>query len=499
MSDLDARRSLERNAIEEGPMPTDRLSALDASFLAAESPTAHMHVGWAAVFDPPAEGARPSFEALREHVARRLARSRRYRQRLKGVPFGVHDPVWVDDQQFDLDHHVVRSDASQLSEVVDQAMSAPLVRSRPLWELWIAPRLSDDRVGVVGKAHHCMVDGLAAVELAALLLDPEEHPGLIDPGSWEPHPPPGWVSLLAHALADRAREQLELLRWPALALSSPVRLAELLGDTRRAASALAHAFATAAPRTSLNEPISSLRHLAMVARPLAELREIKDRHETTINDVVLAASAGAVGRFLEDRGEPPVALKAMVPVSVRGSEDGSLLGNKIAFIFVRLPCDERDPVRRLIAINRVTRERKQAGEQHGADAVLSIVSHTPHLVQRALTRLVTSPSTFNLVVSNIPGPRAPLYMHGCRLAEAYPVVPLADRHTVSIGVTTVTDRACFGLYADPRSLPDADLLAHDLDREIDELLIRSTGDNQPASKPRSRRPLATAPRATRDV
>src|SRR5207248_2579572 len=122
-----------------------------------------------------------------------------------------------------------------------------------------------------------------------------------------------------------------------------------------------------------------------------------------------AVCAGAVRNFLRDHGEPSIALKAMVPVSVRGGGDGSLLGNRIVFMFMQLPCDEPDPVHRLHGINRLTRELKEAGEARGADVVLGMVSHTPRFVQRALTQLVSSPRTFNLVVSNIPGPAVPMY------------------------------------------------------------------------------------------
>jgi diacylglycerol O-acyltransferase len=470
-------------------MPSDRLSALDASFLAAESPSAHMHVGWAAVFDPPSDAAGPSFEALREHIARRLSRSRRYRQRLAPVPFGVHDPVWVDDDRFDLDRHVLDAGGSDLREVVDAAMSRPLDCSRPLWELWIAPRLADGRLGVVGKAHHCMVDGLAAVELAALLLDPTPRPEPIEPAPWRPEPAPGPLSRLALGLLDRTREQLELVRWEGRLVSSPQRLALLAADAQGCALALARAFATTAPRSVFNKPISPLRHLAMVSRPIEELRAIKQHYGTTINDVVLAVSAGAVRRFLQDHGEPPVRLKTMVPVNVRDEDGSGELGNRIVFMFIPLPCDEPDPVRRLRQISAMTRERKRSGEPQAAETVFNAVAHAPHTLQRAMARLIASPRTFNLVVSNIPGPNVPLYMHGCRLAEAYPVVPLADRHALSIGVTTVLGRACFGLYADRRSLPDSDLLARELDREVAELLRRSRGDGHPRPRPRSRRPV----------
>jgi hypothetical protein len=160
-------------------------------------------------------------------------------------------------------------------------------------------------------------------------------------------------------------------------------------------------------------------------------------------------------------------------------------------MFMHLPCDQPDPLLRLIEINRVTQQRKRSGEPRGAQAVFDIVSHTPHTVQRALTRMIASPRTFNLVVSNIPGPTVPLYMHGCRLVEAYPVVPLAEHHALSVGVTTVGQRACFGLYADRRSLPEADAIAHALDREIEELLRLSGGVRNTARRRSSSRRAAT--------
>jgi WS/DGAT/MGAT family acyltransferase len=449
-----------------------------------------MHVGWAAVFEAPADGARPSFEDLRAHIAIRLGRARRYRQRLASVPFGVHDPMWVDDDRFDLDQHVYEARSGQLQEVVDLAMSTPLVRSRPLWELWIAPRLADGRIGVVGKAHHCMVDGLAAVELAALLLDPAVDPDPIEPVRWEARPAPGSASLLLRGAIDRVRGELRLLRLPQRIVTSPRRVIDLIDDARRGAVALAHTFGSSAPASVFNQPTSALRHLAMAKRPLDDLRAIKQRHGTTINDVVLAASAGAVRRFLQDRGEPPVQLKAMVPVSVRASGGGEELGNRIAFTFMKLPCHEPDPVSRLAQINRITRDRKRAGEPRGADAVLSAAAYAPPVVQHALARLVSSPRTFNLVVSNIPGPAAALYMHGCKLSEAYPVVPLADRHAVSIGFTTVAGQACFGIYADRRSLPDSDLLAQELDEAIEELLADSDVDRGHSTPPVPGEPLA---------
>jgi hypothetical protein len=171
--------------------------------------------------------------------------------------------------------------------------------------------------------------------------------------------------------------------------------------------------------------------------------------------------------YLIRRGDEPVALKVMVPVSVRGADDS--LGNHISFVFAELPCDEPDPLGRLYKVHDAMSRRKQGGEPHGADLVLKAAARTPVTVQQTLSRFVASPRTFNLVVSNIPGPAVPMYMLGCPLQATYPVVPLSEHHAVSVGMTTVQDQACFGVYADRERLPDVDMLAHDIDRAITEL------------------------------
>jgi WS/DGAT/MGAT family acyltransferase len=254
---------------------------------------------------------------------------------------------------------------------------------------------------------------------------------------------------------------------PARVVSAPGRA---LADARRVVAALAHTGAPARPHGLLNEPISPLRHLGTVARDLDDLRTIKKRFGVSVNDVVLAACAGAMRRFLLGRGEDPPPLKAMVPVNVRpeGSEDH--LGNRISFVFLPLPCDDPDPVGRLMTVHAAMRRRKTGGDPRGAETMLDALGLAPQLVQRAAARVVSSPRAFNLVVSNVPGPPVPLYMRGCRMVEAYPVVPLADRHALSIGFTSLAGRGCFGLYADRRALPDVDALGREIEREIDGLL-----------------------------
>lgn len=449
-----------------------RLSALDASFLAVETPTAHMHVGWVAVFSAPPGEQLPGFPALREHIERRLVRAPRYRQMLAPVPLGVHPPEWVDDQDFSVDRHVYWA-PGRLREVVGEVMSMPLRRDRPLWEMWICENPSQREFAIVGKAHHCMVDGIAAVELGSLLLDTTPDPPTDERVIWSTAPPLSRTELLGRAVRDLLAQQVSLLSSPLSAVRAPSHAARQAATaTLRVGRALAHSLRVA-PSSVVNRDLSTRRRLGWAERPLEDLRTVKRAYGTTVNDVMLAAVAGGMRAYLLRHGEHPSALKAMVPVNIRTPEDA--LGNRISFVFVELPCEEPYPLKRLHRVHATMEQRKREGDPEGTDLALKAAEHTPPIVQHAISRILASPRTFNLVVSNIPGPAQPLYMLGCPLRSTYPIVPLADRHAVSVGMTTVCNRACFGVYADPEVLPDSDALARDIDREIDELLAVALG------------------------
>jgi WS/DGAT/MGAT family acyltransferase len=477
-------------------MSLQRLSALDASFLAVESPSAHMHVGWAATFAAPEHGHRPGFGELFAHIAGRLGRAPRYRQRVAPDALGLHAPLWVDAEDFDPAEHIHDSAAERLEDLADAVLSEPLRRDRPLWEFWIAPELADGRIGLVGKVHHCMVDGLAAVELGMLLLDFEPEPSAVEADEWLPAPAPHALELVARGAWDRTREPLGLLKAPLELARAPLALPRFALRTGRA---LAGAVLPVAPPSLLNAPSSPDRHLATARRPLDELRAIKNHHGVTVNDVLLAAVAGALRLHAERREERPRDLKAMVPVNVRSDAVGEL-GNRITFMFVELPASSPDPLDRLWRVSDATRTRKEAGVPEDADAAMQALSYAPRTLQKAAAHALASPRVYNLVVSNIPGPRMPMYLRGCRLREAYPVVPLSDRHALSIGMTTIGADACFGLYADPETLPDSDLLALDLHAALDEL--RATMEPWPTPRrpasgsatrfPSSRSPIPTA-------
>jgi len=453
----------------------ERLSALDASFLAVESETTPMDVGWVATFDPPREGARPGFAELFGHLAGRLDLAPRYRQRLADVPLGIHDPVWVDDVDFDPARHLLRAEGEDLDSFVDSIFSSPLARDRPPWEMWIADSLPDGRLALVGKMHHCMVDGTAVAELGRLLLDSkpdaagEASDGEGD-GGWSPAPTPSGAERLAQGLLDRAADAGALALAPLRLTSSPTRVRALPGAAGRAGRTLAHTLLPPAPSSPLNRPGSAERRHVRISRPADELRMLRRRFGVAPNDVVLAACAGALRRFSQRRGEEPQRLKAMVPADVRSPTDPAGSGNRISFVFLELPCEEPDPVVRLKSIHRTTAQRERDGDAEDLDAAFGALAVTPGPIQRVLAHAFAHPRLFNLTISTLAGPATPRYLCGCRLREVHSAVPLAGRHALSIGVVTVAGQACFAIYADTLTLPDADALAGDLDDALDELL-----------------------------
>lgn len=453
-------------------MAAERLSSLDASFLAVEGPSTPMHVGWVALFDPPQDAPRPGFDEVFEHIAGRLGGAPRYRQRLAEVPLGVHEPVWVDDADFDVSAHLLHADGEDLTALVDGVLSSHLARDRPLWEIWIADSLPGESLALIGKMHHCMVDGMAVADLGKRLLDakPDASDGGGQAAGSSPARAPSPGERLARGLVDRAADGAALALAPLRLASSPSRLRGLPGAVDRSARTVAHTLLPPAPGSLFNRTGSAERHHVRLTFAVDDLRTLRRRFDVTPNDVVLAICAGALRRFAERRGEEPRPLKVMVPADVRSDADAAGSGNRISFLFIELPCDEPDPVVRLKHINRATAQRERDGEAEELDAVLRALGRTPGPVQWALAQAFAHPRLFNLTISTMPGPAAPRYLRGCRLREAYSAVPLTGGHALSIGVVTVAGRVCFSIYSDAVGLPDADLLGSDLDHSLDELL-----------------------------
>ena len=467
-----------------------RLTSLDGSFLRLETQNAHMHVAWSGLFDPHPELPRPSIEALREKVAARLDRAPRFRQRLAFPPLRLAEPSWVDDPGFDVSDHVTAlSDPgtaltlARFGQLTDAVLSEPLDRARPLWQVLLVPRLDDGRTGLIFKMHHALVDGRSAVELALLLFDLTPDPGPEPPSAWTPAPPPSAARLALDAFASSTLEPLRAARGFGRRAAQPGE-AGITGTLRRAALAFEQDLLRAAPRSYLNERIGPRRVLVRHRARMSDVVAAKRRSGATVNDVCLAAVSGTLRTLARLRGETPRPLKAMVPVSVRADGERQDLGNRITFVFIQLPVATRSPAGRLAQVRRETAAFKQSGRPAGTGAVLGALGLLPDPVKNRAARLASSARVFNLTVSNIPGPRFPVYMLGAKLSEAYPVVPIAEEHSLSIGMFSYLDHMFFGLYADPDTLPEV----HELPRVLD-------GEVRALAMPRRRRRRSTAPLA----
>ncbi|HEU4675317.1 MAG TPA: wax ester/triacylglycerol synthase family O-acyltransferase [Motilibacteraceae bacterium] len=474
---------------EVNPPVADRLSPLDASFLYLESPTTAMHVGSVGVFDPPPGGL--DFHALQDLVADRIAFVPRYRQRVRQVPGRLANPVWVDDEDFDITYHVRRSalprpgTRAQLEEFVARIQSRRLDRTRPLWELYVVEGLEDGRWAMVTKTHQAMVDGVHAVDIGQVVLDADPEPTDAPPGSWQPAPEPSDLELVAGAVAE--------------ALGRPSAVVETLrtglGDvrssaTRAAGSALriARVAARSAPTSPLNAPIGEARRFVTVDTSLDDYRRVRKAHGSSVNDVVLATVTGALRAWLMTRGESvkgASTVRALVPVSVRHGEapapgdgwadaqsGGFDVGNRLSAVVVDLPIGEPSPVMRLHQVAYQMRAHSESGQAVAADTLAGVAGFAPPTLHGLAARVANGLSArlFNLVVTNVPGPQVPLYAGGARMVSAYPVTPLAAGQAVAVALTSYDGGVFYGLNADRDAMPDVAVLGQCLLDALAELV-----------------------------
>ena len=452
---------------------TERLSASDMSSLLAERGPIHVHVGATMVF----EGKPPAFEDLLEHVERRLALVPRFRQRITPIRFNLDNPVWADDPRFDLRWHVRRAalpspgGMGELREFVGRIMSEPLDFTRPLWQLYLVEGLDRKRFALVPKTHHALVDGVAAVDVGTIVLDPNKDGTEMELPSerWEPdEPSPEMLFIRAasrritNPLGAARKAAREALTMPRSTASRLVKMTE--GFARLAASG------PTAPRTFLNVEIGRDRRVAYVDSKLDDLKAMRAGTEATVNDVILSVSTGALRRCFERRGERvPKSIVALVPMSVRRPDENLELGNRIATLLVSLPLSETDPRRRLERIHAETDRLKRSEQAKAASLIIEATGWTPPTINRILAGAINRPLNFNLVISNVPGPQVPFYLLGRRLDAIYPFVPLSPQnHALSIGVLSYDGSVCFGLAGDRDVMKDIDEFAADVEAALAE-------------------------------
>jgi diacylglycerol O-acyltransferase / wax synthase len=479
-----------------------RLSPLDGSFLRAETRNAPMHVAWAGLFEPPAERGAIGLAELRAAIEARLPRVPRFRQRLAFPPPGFGEPFWVDDPDFDVRQHVTAltepGEAVTLASfgtLTDALLSEPLDRSRPLWHIYLVPRMEDGRAGLVGKMHHAMVDGVSVVEIGLLLFDTAGDAG--GAPAWSPPPAPGKAQLAVEAVASSASWSLRAARATASLGVRPRRGAAVAAEslTRALTAVREDLLRPAAPSSRLNSAIGPERTLVRHSQPLERLREVRRAAGVKLNDVCLAVVSGALRILAEQGGREPVPIKAMIPVNVRGDDEPASAGNRISFVFVELPLDAADPRERLDRVHRETMAFKRSGRPAGAETVMRALGWLPGPLKDRAARLAGSARVFNVTVSNIPGPGERVAMLGAPLVEAYPVVPLSEDHALSIGMFSYAGRLFYGLYADPGALPEVADLPAALDASLLSLRHAHGAAGRGPLPPRDRPPLVGRARA----
>jgi len=464
-------------------MNSEPLSGADIASLHAEQGAIHVHVGGTAIF----EGKPPEYEDFLAHVEQRLNLIPRFRQRVRHLPGKVGRPVWEDDPDFDLRRHVRHSalpdpgSDEQLKDLVGRIMSEPLDQDRPLWQIYLIANLNGKRFAAVSKTHHALVDGIAAVDVGAVILDPD--PKGTDLGlpsePWTPNTSRTDQMILQRVVGARERF-LGLSRETASRLT-PYGAASTTMEAGRTARGFLELARNSDPvkPTFLNEEIGRDRRVAFGKTSLEAVKEAGRRCEATVNDVILSVSTGALRRYFELRGEPvPSEFVGLVPMSIRRPEDDQL-GNRMTTLLVPLPLGKRDARRRLEIIRDTTAKLKASEGARAASLIIEASGWVPPTVNRLLGQMnsALAPVTgvmpqrlpWNLVISNVPGPPMPVYLLGRRLQAVHPFVALSpQKRALSIGVISYDGNMMFGLVGDRDRLPDLDRMSEFLDAALDE-------------------------------
>jgi len=451
---------------------SEPLSPADLSAVQAERGPVHMHVGGICVF----EGL-VSRDAVVRRLRERLHLIPRYTMRLEGAPLGLANPVWVQDEAFDAERHVRRAALpspggdAELCEQAGQILSERLDRDRPLWQLTVVEGLAGGRSAIVAKMHHALVDGLAAVDVSTVILDPTPEGLEIPPPPARPESPERRSALRLDGLARIAAAQLDLPR--KLVREAAGRTADPRTYARQARSAAGVVGELArvrpqAPDTRLNSGIGRERRVALARCSLDRVKAVRHAAGATVNDVLLAAVSLMLSEFLG--ADAPGHAVALVPVSVRTDDDSGELGNRISTVFVDLPLTG-EPLERVRAINRVTTAAKGSAQVRAGALIVGATGLAPPIVSSLAVRAMSGPRLFNLVVSNVPGPQQTFYLDGVPLREVFPAVPLNPRNqALSIGAVSYDGTVGFGLLADRNAVPDVADAAAGLERAVERLL-----------------------------
>jgi diacylglycerol O-acyltransferase len=466
----------------------DRLSGVDASFLLQEGRSTHMHIGGVATFQGPA----PSYEEFLDHIRSRLPLVPRYRQKVVEPPLRTGRPLWVDDPSFNLSYHVRHTalprpgGEHQLMALASRIFSQRLDRTKPLWELWLVEGYDEGRFALISKTHHCMVDGVAGVDLMSMLFDVTDVPREVeDGGDWQPGPEPTGAQLLAEGLKGLVDASGELVGEAVGAVINPRRAVGRLREMAEGVGEVAWAAVNPPPPTPLTNEIGPHRRFAAVRSSLADFKAVKNAFGGTVNDVVLAVVAGALARFLRSRGirTEGLELRALVPVSVRTGTEQGAMGNRLTQIMCPLPVYISDPVARLHFVRETMAGLKESKQALGARTIAGMEDFAPPTILAQASRLHFSSRMYTLLVTNVPGPQLPLYVLGRRLEDVVPVPFLGGNRSLAVAIMSYDGAMDVGLLGDYDALPDLDVLAEELEAALTELLTLARQERSSRGEP----------------
>jgi len=459
----------------------DRLNALDETFLYLESAETPMQLGAVAVFERESlygPDGRFRLDDVRALVSSRLALIPRFRRTVAHVPFGLGRPVWVDDQDFDVSRHVklttlpAPGTRQQLITLAERLNAQVIDREHPLWEVWFVEGLDrGERIGLLYKSHHTLTDGISLVDIATALLDFGLEPTVIDSPQWHPEPAPEPARLMFDSLCEGLRMPVELASAARRGMRAPRAALERVTQV---AQSIATLFQNApiAPTLSINASIGRGRRVSTVRIPLDVVDRVRKLCDCTVNDAILAGVGGAVARLLEKRDElfEGLTIKVFCPVSMRGDEQRAQLGNRISAMFVPLAVGEPDPLIRLEAVRDATANLKKREQALGVSTIVGLADYAAPKVLALVARAAHSQRFANLMVTNIPGPSAPLYCLGAKMLEAYPLVPLSQNLTINVAVVSYCEHLHFGIIGHDDAAPDLELLAGGIEDTFEDLL-----------------------------
>lgn len=502
-------------------MTFELLRPQDATLLHAQDPRAPLQIGALALFDAGplrAEDGSLRIADLRRHVASRLTGAPRFRQRLVEPPLGIGPAVWVDDPGFDVADHVLIAalprpgDRAGLRDLVARIAERPLDPGRPLWQIWVVEGVEGDRVAVIPKVSHVMADGMALLDVVLRLLDlsPDTPPeaGAADAGTVaddgtlsEAAAPaagagspsratggsaasaasalPLRLSLLARASVARGRRQvaaglgaLGLVRHPDRVVATGAALARAVVRARPA------------PASPINRPVGRRRDMTWSRQPMAALMAVKRSQGVSLNDVVLAAVAGATGSLLGGTGPTgrPPRPRVLVPVSIHGPSPQAEIENRFSLMLADLPVGIDDPLERLRHVHAEMVRRKRSAETSLGAVLLAASDVLPGWLIRLIAPTVLGRQpVVNLVVTNLPGTDQPLYLLGAQLREAYPFVTVIGNISLIVGVVSYGDSLGVGITVDPDVVDDVDGFAAALDRSFADLVAAAAADGDTAA------------------